>query len=97
MSFNLDPKLTAPVLELPALTILVIPLFIGEPSTIIKGSLLPKIVFAPRILILLPAPGSPLVLATLTPAAFPLSAFANVVSPDLSTAAVLTIEYVDPC
>ena len=83
MSFNLEPKLTAPVLELPPLTILVVSLFIGDPSTIIRGELLPKIVLAPRIRILLPAPGSPLVLVILTPAAFPLKEFANVASPDL--------------
>ena len=83
ISFNLDPKLTAPELELPPLTILVILLFNGDPSTIISGSLLPKMVFAPRIRILLPAPGSPLDLVTLKPAAFALNALAKVASPDL--------------
>ncbi len=97
MSFNREPKFTAPVLELPPFTTLVVELFNGEPSTIISGLLLPKIVLAPRILILLPAPGSPLVLATLNPAAFPLSALANVGSPDLTTDLVLTIEAVEPC
>ena len=82
-SFNLDPKLTAPELELPPFTILVILLFNGDPSTIINGSLLPKMVFAPRIRILLPAPGSPLDLVTLKPAAFALNALAKVASPDL--------------
>ena len=60
-----------------------IPLFIGDPSTTIRGELLPKMVLAPRMRILLPAPGSPLVLEILTPAAFPLKEFANVASPDL--------------
>ena len=54
-------------------------------------------VFAPRILIALPAPGSPLDLEILSPEALPLSPLASVDSPDRTTAFVLTIEEVDPC
>ena len=97
ISLSLEPKLTAPELELPPFTILVVALLSGDPSTIINGSLLPNMVLAPRIRILLPAPGSPLVRTTLSPAAFPLNALAMVGSPDLPTAWVLTIEDVDPC
>ena len=69
----------------------------GTPSTIIRGWLDPSIVFAPLILMVLPAPGSPFVLDILTPEAFPLSALTTVGSPDLNTDWVFTIEEVDPC
>jgi len=69
----------------------------GTPSTIINGCIEPSIVLAPRILIVLPAPGSPLDLVILTPEAFPLRAFTTVGSADLITSSEFITEDVDPC
>ena len=54
-------------------------------------------VFAPRIFIVLPAPGSPLDFVTLTPEAFPLNALITVFSADLITSSVFTTDEVEPC
>ena len=72
-------------------------LFNGTPSTIISGLLAPAIVLAPRILIVLPAPGSPFDLVILTPDAFPLKALITVASPERITDSVLKTEEVEPC
>ena len=52
---------------------------------------------APRILIVLPAPGSPLDLVILTPEALPLKALTTVGSADLITSSELITLDVEPC
>ena len=98
MSFRRDPWVTPPfepvILLPPAYEVV---LSKGTPSTIINGCIDPSIVLAPRILIVLPAPGSPLDLVILTPEAFPLSAFTTVGSADLITSSEFITEDVDPC
>ena len=71
-------------------------LFKGTPSTIIRGLLAPSIVLAPLILIVLPAPGSPFDLVTLTPDALPLKALTTVGSPEGTTDSVSKTEQVEP-
>ena len=98
ISFKRDPCVTPPfepVMLLPPAYEVV--LSRGTPSTIINGCIEPSIVLAPRILIVLPAPGSPLDLVILTPEAFPLSAFTTVGSADLITSSEFITEDVDPC
>ncbi|GIS00185.1 MAG: hypothetical protein CM15mP102_10050 [Flavobacteriales bacterium] len=69
----------------------------GTPSTIINGCIDPPIELAPRILMVLPAPGSPFDLVILTPDALPLNAFTTVGSADLITSSAFITEEVDPC
>ena len=98
ISLRRDPCVTPPlppVMLLPPAYVVV--LSSGTPSTIIKGCIEPSIVFAPLILIVLPAPGSPLDLVILTPEAFPLRALTTVGSADRITSSVSITEDVDPC
>ena len=98
MSFNREPCETPPfppVILLPPAYVVV--LSRGTPSTIINGCIDPSIVFAPRILIVLPAPGSPLDRVILTPDAFPLNALTTVGSADRITSSVSITDDVEPC
>ena len=98
ISLRRDPCVTPPLLPVillpPAYDVV---LSIGTPSTIISGCIEPSIVFAPRILIVLPAPGSPFDRVILTPDAFPLKALTTVGSADLITSSVAITDEVDPC
>ena len=98
ISFKREPWVTPPfppvILLPPAYDV---ELSIGTPSTIINGCIDPSIVLAPRILIVLPAPGSPLERVILTPEALPLNAFTTVGSADLITSSELITDEVEPC
>ena len=98
ISFRRDPWVTPPlppvILLPPAYDVV---LSRGTPSTIINGWIEPSIVFAPLILIVLPAPGSPLDLVILTPEALPLKALTTVGSADRITSSAFTTDEVEPC